>query len=80
MKIANISDNIKTKKIIKLMQPEVTMFKVVTMNLKIRLKKRKLHYFFRSREEQPLREMSFGLASARRVPISNPRLITSRTL
>lgn len=35
VKIANISDNMKTENIIKLMQPEVTIFRAVTMNMKL---------------------------------------------
>lgn len=35
VKIANISDNMKTKNIIKRIQPEVTIFKAVTMNIKL---------------------------------------------
>lgn len=57
MKITNISNNIKTKNIIKLPQPRVKKkYRAVTMNIKIRLKK-EIALVFRSQEELLLSKM-----------------------
>lgn len=56
VKTENISNNIKTHNNIKFPQPQVTVFREVTKNIKIRLK-REITLFFRSREELLPRKM-----------------------